>query len=441
MTGNGWEQYIDQPQELLKELIRFDTTNPPGGEGPCMHWIKDLLESAGFDPQMPSLDPDRPNVVARLEGRGQARPFLMYGHADVVTTEGQDWTHPPFEGVEADGYIWGRGALDMKSGLAMMISALLRAKAEGLKPAGDVILAVVSDEEDGGRYGARFLAEEHPGLFENARYAIGEFGGFRLNVSGRRFYPVMVGEKQVCWMKAIVRGPGGHGSQPMSGGAMAKVGELLTKLDSGRLPVHITNITRMMVEEMASALGTKGMVLRQLLNPRLTDMLLNRMGEQAKIFEPLLRNTVNATKIRGGSKINVIPSEIELELDGRLLPGYKPYDMLTELRDLIGSDVDLEVTEYDPCPPEPDMGLFDTIREVLKRSDPEGVTLPLLMSGTSDARFFSQLGIQTYGFLPMDLPEDFQFTKTIHAADERIPSHSVSFGTDAIYRLLGRFKD
>ena len=140
-------------------------------------------------------------------------------------------------------------------------------------------------------------------------------------------------------MKAVVRGEGGHGSQPMRGGAMAKVGQLLTTLDTNRLPVHITNVTRLMVEEMAAALGTKGMVLRQLLNPRLTDILLNRMGEQAKVFEPLVRNTVNVTKIKGGSKINVVPSEIELELDGRLLPGLKPYDMLTELRDLIGSDV------------------------------------------------------------------------------------------------------
>lgn len=441
MTGNGWEQYIESPQALLKELIRFDTTNPPGTEGPCMHWIRDLLESAGFAPQMFSKDPNRPNVVARLEGRGQARPFLMYGHADVVTTQGQNWTHPPFEGSEVDGYIWGRGALDMKSGLAMMISALLRAKAEGLKPAGNVILAVVSDEEAGGIYGARFLAEEHPELFENARYAIGEFGGFRLNVSGRRFYPVMVGEKQVCWMKAVVKGPAGHGSQPMQGGAMAKVGRLLTQLDTGRLPVHITNIPRMMIEEMAAALGVKGLILRQLLNPRLTDVILKRLGDQGKIFQPLLRNTVNATIIKGGHKVNVIPSEVELALDGRLLPGFKPYDMLTELRDLIGSEVDLEVTDFDPCPPEPDMGLFEIIREVLKRSDPEGITLPLLMSGTSDARFFGQLGIQTYGFLPMDLPEDFNFTQTIHAADERIPSHCMSFGTDAIYRLLGRFRD
>jgi acetylornithine deacetylase/succinyl-diaminopimelate desuccinylase-like protein len=428
------------PIELLQNLIRFNTTNPPGNEFACITYLNDLLTRAGFQTTLISRDPARPNLITRLAGRGEAPPLLLYGHVDVVTTEKQTWQHPPFEGKLVDGCVWGRGALDMKGGVAMMLAALLRAKAEGLIPPGDVVLAVVSDEEADSEYGARYLVERHADLFKDIRYAIGEFGGFALRVGPLKFYPIMVAEKQVCWMKVTVRGPGGHGSLPFRGGAMAKLGRLLQSLDQHRLPVHVTPAARQMFEAIAAALPAPfNERIGQLLNPDFTDVVLGELGNLSPIFEPLLRHTVNATLVRGGEKINVIPSEIVVELDGRLLPGFTPDDMFAELRPLIGDDVELELVRYDPCPPEPNMGLFDTLAGILREVDPEGVPVPLLLSGVTDGRFFSRLGIQTYGFLPMNLPEDIDLTQLIHAADERIPAASLSFGADALYKVLQRF--
>ena len=192
---------------------------------------------------------------------------------------------------------------------------------------------------------------------------------------------------------------------------------------------------------MASTLGgLNGLIIGQLINPKLTDIVLNVLGERGRVFDPLLHNTLNATVLHGSDKFNVIPSEVSVEIDGRLLPGYSPDDMIAEIHQIIGQDVELEVLRFDPGPDEPDMGLFDTLADILREFDPEGKPLPLLLSGTSDARFFSRLGIQTYGFLPMPLPEDFNFSRTIHAADERIPLEAVDFGTNAIFKALKCFR-
>jgi acetylornithine deacetylase/succinyl-diaminopimelate desuccinylase-like protein len=428
------------PVELLQNLIRFDTTNPPGNEVECIKYIDKLLTEAGYQTTLLAKTANRPNLITRLKGQGTAPPLLLYGHVDVVTTANQKWTHPPFAGEIVDGWIWGRGALDMKSGVAMMLTSMLRAKAEDLIPAGDVVLAMLCDEETAGDYGATFLVENHAEHFQGIRYALGEFGGFTLYMGKRRFYAIQVAEKQICWIKACVRGEGGHGSMPVRGGAMAKLAQLLQQLEEHPLPVHITPVARDMIDTMASALPfPSGYVLRRLLNPRLANSVLKLLGESGKVLEPLLRHTVNATIVHASEKINVIPTEIELEIDGRLLPGYSPEDMMAELRQVIGDEVELELLLYYPCPGEPDMGLFDTLSGILRERDPEGVPLPLLLPATTDAKFFSRLGIQTYGFTPMVLPEDFSFTRTIHSADERIPIEALDFGTEAIYEVLQRF--
>ena len=425
---------------LLQELIRFDTTNPPGNEAACMGFLRDYLERAGFETQTYAKDPARPNLVARLEGEGRAAPLLLYGHVDVVTTEGQSWAHPPFEGSLVDGAIWGRGALDMKGGVAMLVSAFVRAKTEGVRPPGDLVLCVLADEENGGDLGARFLADEHPELFEGIRYALGEFGAFSLSVGGRRFYPIQVAEKQICWLKATVRGPGGHGSMIHRDGTMARLGTLLRDLDRGRLPVHITPVLRRQLETMAAALPrANAAVLRSVLKPRFTDSALRLMGAQGRLLEPAVRNTVNATIVHGGGKINVVPSEIYVELDGRALPGYGPDALMAEVRELVGDDIELELVRHDPGPAEPDFGLFDALADVLRELDPDGIPVPLLMIGVTDGRFFSRLGIQTYGYLPMRLPENAPFASLIHAADERIPVDALEFGAEAIWRAVQRF--
>lgn len=433
-------QIYARPAEILQKLIQFDTTNPPGDEAQCITYIRGLLSEAGIESTIVAKTTNRPNLIARIKGTGNAKPILMYGHVDVVTTENQKWDHPPFEGKLVDGVIWGRGALDMKGGVAMMVAAFLRAKAEGLQPAGDILLAIVSDEEAGGDFGAKFLVEEHPELFKDIRYAIGEFGGFTLQIGKRRFYPIMISEKQICWMKATVRGLGGHGSLPVRGGAMAELSKLLKRLDENDTPVHVTPPARMMVEAMASALGgVQGMLLGQLNNPLFTKSILNLLGSSGRVFYPLFHNTVSPTMLHGSSKINVIPGEISLEMDGRLLPGFKPEDMINELRPIVGNNVELEIRQFEPGPAEPDMGMFNSLSQILKEADPEGVPVPLLLSGVTDGRFFSKLGIQTYGFLPLALPKEFNFSATIHAANERVPAAAIEFGANAIYKALERF--
>ncbi|MCB8925699.1 MAG: M20/M25/M40 family metallo-hydrolase [Ardenticatenaceae bacterium] len=429
-----------RPSELLQHLIRFNTTNPPGNELACVQYINDLLQAAGIETTILAKDDNRPNLIARLPGSGTAPPLLMQGHVDVVTTAGQKWQHDPFAAELIDGMIWGRGALDMKGGVAMMVAAFLKMQMEGVTPPGDLILTVLSDEEASGGYGAKFLVDDHPEQFENVQFAIGEFGGFTMQLAGRTFYPIMVAEKQICGLKLTVQGPGGHGSSPIQGGAMAKLGNILTKLDKNRLPVHITPEARAMYGAIAANVGfPTSLILRLLLNPALTNQMLGVMGPMRQQFDALLRHTVSPTIVRGGYKNNVIPTEVSLELDGRILPGYQPQHLIQELRQLLGDDFEIEVLFYDPGPPAPNMALFDTLAGILQRADPDGVPIPLIVPGVTDARHFARLGIQTYGFIPMQLPPDFNFTATIHAADERIPAAALDFGTAAIFELLSSF--
>ncbi|HVR11754.1 MAG TPA: M20/M25/M40 family metallo-hydrolase [Thermoanaerobaculia bacterium] len=428
------------PAEILQRLIRFDTTNPPGRERPCIAYIAELLAATGVPATWLAVDPERPNLVARFTGEGTAPPLLLYGHVDVVTTAEQVWQHPPFEGLIADGYLWGRGALDMKGGIAMMLAALLRLVADGARPAGDVLLAILSDEEGAGTHGAKHVVEQHAMLLANVRHAIGEFGGFSLTFKGRRFYPVMVAEKQTCCLRTVLRGPGGHGSLPFRGTAMGRLGRVLTAVDSWRLPVHIHPVVAHFITELSGALPpVPRWLLRRLLNPVWTDRVLDLLGENGRLFDPMLRDTVAATVVRGGHKLNVIPSEIELELDGRLLPGHLPEDLLRPLRTLAGPGAEITVTRYDPGPSTFDLSLYADLAAVLRECDGEGIPVPFLLTGTTDARFFHRLGIQTYGFLPMKLPPEFNFIGTIHAADERVPVSALEFGTDALGRFLRRY--
>jgi len=431
-----------RPAELLRDLIRFDTTNPPGNEAACIAYIQDHLHRLGIETQLYEKEAGRPNLVARITGRGDAPPLLLQGHVDVVPTANQPWTRPPFGAEVHDGFIWGRGALDMKGGDAMMIAAFLRAKAENADLPGDVILCMLSDEEAAGVVGAGFLVKEHPEIFEGVKYALGEFGGFTIAMGGRRFYPIMIGEKQSAWLKIRLHGPGGHGSQPhrASFAATAKLGTLLHTLNTQRLPVHITPPVEHMLGVLAEALPPplNGMVAG-LLDPNKTDAILDQMGEDGKLFDALLHNTVSPNIIRAGEKVNVIPSQVEVEIDGRLLPGQTMETMLAELYTLLGDDLDIETIYYEEGPTQTDMGLFATLGNILTEADPEGVPLPYLLPAATDARFFARLGIQTYGFTPMQLPEDFQFMSTIHAADERIPVDAVNFGAEMVYQALLRF--
>jgi len=324
------------------------------------------------------------------------------------------------------------------------LAAFLRAKAEALRPVGDVILAVVSDEERGGYYGTKYLVENHADLFRGVRYALGETGPVAFFFSQRKLYPIMVAEKQVCVIKATVRGPGGNSALLITrGGATAKVAKLLQRLDQRRLPVHVTPVVREMFVTISRAMPfPTSFVLRQLLRPVLTDRLLDLLGERAQILDPLLHNTVSADIIRGGEANLIVPSEITIELSAFMLPGYTPKDVITELRQVVGSEVELEVAKsgfVEPRIAEPDMGLFNTLAGVLREADPGGIPVPILAHWSSDARFLAQLGIQTYSFQPMNLPtglEGFDYSRVSHAADERVPVEALAFGANAICKVL-----
>ena len=426
--------------ELLQQLIRFDTTNPPGAERACVSFVDELLRDAGLETTIVAADPERPSVVARLPGAGDAPPLLLQGHVDVVPTANQRWSRDPFGGELVDGWIWGRGALDMKGGVAMMLHAVLRARREEVEPAGDIVFAALSDEENGGTCGAAHLVRERPGLLDGVRYALGEFGGFTMDVAGRRFFPIQVAEKQVCGVRATFRGAGGHGSMPVRDGAMAGLGAFLLAVDRRRLPVHVTPVVRRTIESIAAELPRPlALVLGRLLDPRTADPVLRLLGERGRLFDPVLHNTVSPTVLRGGGSRNVIPSEVVVDLDGRILPGQTPDDLLGELRRIAGDGVELEVTRSEPGPPEPDFGLFDLLAGTLRDADPTGTPIPMLLPAITDARHFGRLGIQGYGFTPLPLPKDFAFTETVHAADERVPADAVDWGAERVFEVLRRY--
>jgi acetylornithine deacetylase/succinyl-diaminopimelate desuccinylase-like protein len=426
--------------ELARDLIRLDTTNPPGEEHLAVELIERHLQDADIECARYESQPGRPNLVARVKGRGEAPPLLLQGHVDVVTTANQSWRHAPFGGDIVDGYLWGRGALDMKSGVAMMVSAAIRARARG-GAAGDLVLAVLADEEAGGLCGARWLVDVHPELFSGVLHAIGESGGVTLHLGGRRFYPIMVSEKRGCQMVVTLRGPGGHGSVPAHGGAMAKLGELLTTLDNSRLPVHITAPVRHQLEGMRDSLEEPlKSRIGALLDPKRTDGALTELGALSRGLDASLHNTVNATIVSGGLKVNVIPSEVRVQLDGRLLPGFGPDDMLRELRAVVGSELEIEVTLVGPAQPEVDLSQFNLFASVLKEADRGCVPVPSLVTGGTDARHFARLGIRTYGFLPLNIPADFNSSPTIHAADERVPVSAVEFGAECVYEAAMRYR-
>lgn len=334
------------------------------------------MDDAEIPNQVFTKSPGRPNLVARLPGEGNAPPLLLQGHVDVVPADPAQWQQAPFDGELVDGYLWGRGSLDMKSGIAMMVTALIRTKTEGITPAGEIILALVCDEEAGGDQGVRFLVENHPEQFEGVRYAIGEFGAFSFNLGKRRFYPIMVAEKPVCHLRVTFRGVSGHASLLQQHNPMSELSRFLQRLHSRELPVHVTPEARLMFKAIADRMPLPARAgLTALLNPRTTAITLKLLGAKGRTFSPLFRNTVTPTLVRGGHQINVVPGEVSVDLDGRLLPGLDPELLIVELTDLAGpnktnaADMAIEILHHDPGPERLDMGLFETgiIRDIEQR--------------------------------------------------------------------------
>lgn len=427
------------PVDVLRSLIRFDTSNPPGNEAACVDFVRDLLEDAGCETSTYAADPARPNLVARLRGRDDSAPVLLQGHVDVASTTGQAWTRPPFDGLVEDGFVWGRGALDMKGGLAMMIAAVVRAKLEHTSLAHDVVFAVLSDEESGGALGARFLVDERPDLFRGVRYGIGEFGGFSMSIGGRRFYPIQVAEKRACTLRATVAGAGGHGAFVSRRGTMARLSRLLADVDRSQPPIRLTSSVRRLLETMAAELPpAERAAACGLLDGAVTDGALRPFGVYTRLFEAMVRNTMSATVVRAGEQFNVVPGRAQVVLDGRVLPGCSTDEFLDEAAAVVGADVEIEVVRDDLDGGPPDLTQFDVLADVIRELDPEGIPVPFVQVGGTDGRHFARLGIQTYGFVPLRLPEDFNFLALVHAADERVPVQAIRFGAEALFRALAR---
>ena len=428
------------PVELLRHLIRFDTSNPPGNERACMEFVADLLEEGGVEALFFARDPERPNLVARVPGRTQSPPLLLHGHVDVVPAKADEWRHPPFAGELVDGEVWGRGALDMKAGVAMLVLALLRVAAAVEPPASDVILALTSDEERGSELGAKVLVEDHADLFAGVRHAISEFGGSTQWIRGRPFCPIQVAEKQTCGLRATIRGSIGQPSTVVRATALTKLGRLLTTLERTRLPVHITPVVREMLVTMAGGLPRhEGLVLRTLLVPPLTDRLLAVLGRDGRSLDPLLHNEATPTLVRGAETSDVIQTEVTVEIAGRLVPGQLPADLIRELEALAPGIAAYEIVEEGPAGlASVDMALFPMLSSIIRDREPKAVPFPLLLSGHTDARHFARLGIQTYGFLPLPLPKGFP-RGLIHASDERVPADAIRFGTECVHEAIRRY--
>jgi acetylornithine deacetylase/succinyl-diaminopimelate desuccinylase-like protein len=430
--------------ELTRQLVRFDTTNPPGNEAACMKHLADLLIDAGLDCRLLGEHPDRPNLVARLAGTGSAPPLLFHGHLDVVPTIGQDWSRAPFGAEVVDDCVWGRGTIDMKGGVAMIVSALLRMLSAGERPAADLVLALVGDEEAGSYTGAHYLVREHPQLFEGIRYGIGEDGGASIGLGGRRLHPIVVAEKRACWVRVTMRGPGGHASRvaPESN-PMRQLNRLLTAVGVGGLGVQPTTAVRRMLAELGVAAGPELAPIYQALAADPTDLrLLAALPERDGLYlRSVLQNSMNATVVRGGSHTNVLPTEVSVDLDGRLLPGTMgSQEFMAALRTLVPDELELELlVEGEPLP-EPEFGpMYELLADIVRVADPNGVPIPMIMTASTDARLFLKLGITCYGWLPMLFRDGVNYRDLMHSADERVPVEALQFGESCFYELLRRY--
>ncbi|HUS65884.1 MAG TPA: M20/M25/M40 family metallo-hydrolase [Kofleriaceae bacterium] len=434
-----------EAQEICQQLLRIDTTNPPGNERPAAELLARLLEEVGYEPVLLEAAPGRANLVCRRPGTGAAAPLLLSAHLDVVESRAEKWRHPPFSGAAADGCLWGRGAIDMKHMAAMCTAVLRQLARERRTLTRDVIFAAVADEEAGCDLGSRFLVEQHPELVR-AEFAIGEVGGYSLHIGKTTFYPIQVAEKGLCWVRASVRGEPGHGSMPRDDNAVLVLAERIARLRGQPFAPQVNEYVRDFIERVAAA---QPRLLRPLLKvlaqPRLLPSVLRRLPDSGtrRGFAALLSNTASPTVLRAGEKINVIPDRAEVLLDGRTLPGQTAEDFVRELRGVLGDDVEIEVMKFVPAVvTEPaESPLYDAMRDAIVRREPEAVVVPYMLPGFTDAKYFSRLGARWYGFAPVKIERGsgISFSDMFHGHDERIPVAGLHWGAEVLADVVTRF--
>jgi acetylornithine deacetylase/succinyl-diaminopimelate desuccinylase-like protein len=439
-----WTRAATEGLACLKDLLRIDTSNPPGNERPAADLVAALLAREGIPAQILESAPGRASLIARLKGSGRKAPLLLSGHLDVVPADPERWKHPPFAAVEADGYLWGRGAVDMKNMVAMSLMTLVLLKRQGVALDRDVIFAAVADEEAGSRHGSLFLVERHPELVR-AEYVLTEVGGHTMHVGAARFYPVQVSEKGLCWFEIQAEGPPGHGSMPHPHNAVSRLARAIVALSEARLPQHNTPVVSSFIRALAARAPFPQsrllpLLLQRTLSGSLTRRLEARNLEQALGLNAMLRNTASPTMLSAGKKINVIPSMAAVQVDGRLIPGQTLDSFLAEIRAVVGDDVRLSVLDDHPGTTfESKTELFAAIARVLERHDPEAIPVPYMIPGFTDAFAYQKLGATCYGFAPLRLDPEVNFSRMYHGHDERIPVAGFGWGLRVLYELVADF--
>ncbi len=439
----NWQEVGEETITHLRALLRLDTRNPPGNEVRAAEYLRALFEAEGISGEIVGPSKDRGTFIARLKGDGSAPPLLLMSHTDVVAVEPEQWTHGPFSGDIAGGFIYGRGALDMKQMVTMEAMTMLLLHRAGVRLKRDVIYMAAADEECGGHEGAGWVVENRPELIR-AEYALNEGGGSGFEIGGCRYYPVQTAEKGTVRFRIRTYGRPGHGSVPHDESAILKLSAIVAKLTPDLLPVHFTNTLRGYIAGIASAQPPDiAQALQAVLADETTaDAEVDRLPVEDSLkqrIHAMLRNTVTPTVLKAGSQINVIPSEAEALVDGRSLPGWTPTTFLEELRTAIGNEA--EIAFLDPSTPlEADLQspLFNIIKDVLKEHDPEATAVPFLLTGGTDAKHVTQLGTKVYGFVPGLYVGEGE-GRRVHGHDERVSVRSLQWGVRVLYEVVERF--
>lgn len=434
---------LDEVVDLVSALIRFDTSNTgeletTKGEKECAEWVAQKLHEVGYETEyVESGAPGRGNVFATLLGSDPSRgTLLIHGHLDVVPAEPADWSVHPFSGAVEDGYVWGRGAIDMKDMVGMALALARQFKSNGTVPPRNILFAFLADEENGGKYGSQWLVEHRPDLFEGVTEAVGEVGGFSLTVARpdgteKRLYMVETAEKGLGWMKLTAKARAGHGSFLHEENAVTYLAEAVAKLGNHTFPLVISDS----VAEFLAAVAEETGLDFDPTSPDLDGTLL-KLGSIARIVGATLRDTANPTMLKAGYKANVIPQTAEAMIDCRVVPG-RQAAFEREVDELIGPNVEREwVTKLDSYETTFDGHLVDAMNDAILAHDENGRTVPYMLSGGTDAKAFARLGIRCFGFAPLKLPPELDFAALFHGVDERVPVSSLEFGTQVLEHFL-----
>ena len=425
----------DEVATLCSDLIRIDTSNRGDHSGPgerkAAEHVATLLADVGLDAKIYESHPGRASVVTRIAGTDPGRPaLLIHGHLDVVPADPADWAVHPFSGEVSDGEIWGRGAVDMKDMDAMILAVIRQRLREGRRPPRDVVLTFLADEEAGGVWGARYLADSHRDLFEGVTEAIGEVGGFSATLDGQRLYLLQTAEKGIAWLRLSLRGPAGHGSMKVSRNVVAELAETVARIGRHEWPLRLTQAAQAFLGAAAEALG-----MSQEADAR---QVLERLGPLARMIGATVSNTSNPTVLNAGYKVNVIPGLATAEVDCRFVPGYGD-ELLAEIDGLLGPGVQREFIHHDiAVETDFDGRLCAAMTAALLKEDPSAKVVPYCLSGGTDAKSFSRLGIRCFGFAPLRLPADLDFFGMFHGVDERVPIDALRFGVRVLDDFLDR---